>query len=138
MCRELAPLVEQWLELARGGGSTLWGKPRAKAASGQGDAEQAEAAVGRMLTSLGPMPGAEVPSERAIWVAALICPCGARGPTPPFGPCTHAEGPMGATPEPPRPGPAQARTARRGRCSTFARRCSRRRMARRTGQMATR
>ena len=84
--RELAPLVEQWLELARGGGSTLWGKPRAKAASGQGDAEQAEAVVGRMLTSLGPMPGAEVPSERAIWVAALICPFGARGPAPPSDP----------------------------------------------------
>lgn len=31
---------------------------------------------GRMLASLGPMPAAERPSERAIWVAALICPCG--------------------------------------------------------------
>ena len=73
--RELAPLVEQWLELARGGGSTLWGKPRAARAGGGGDGG-AEAAVGRMLASLGPMPAAERPSERAIWVAALICPCG--------------------------------------------------------------
>ena len=63
--RELAPLVEQWLELARGGGSTLWGKPRAASAGGGGDGG-AEAAVGRMLASLGPMPPPERPSERAI------------------------------------------------------------------------
>ena len=66
-------MVEQWLELARGGGSTLWGEPRAVSLGAGG----AEAAVGRMLASLDPMPAAERPSERAIWVAALICPCGA-------------------------------------------------------------
>lgn len=80
--RELGPLVETWLELARGGGSTLWGRPRAQAKLMSGGVDPADAsrlqnATDRMLADLGPMPGLDRPSERALWAAALINPCGA-------------------------------------------------------------
>jgi len=81
--RELGPLVATWLELARGGGSTLWGKPRERAQSMWGgvdpDVDKAAlaAAVDRMLSDLGELPGPDRPSERALWVAALINPSGA-------------------------------------------------------------
>ena len=88
--RELTVLVRQWEELARGGGVTLWGKPRnaasaaasapasapatAAATDGELDADAAavDAAVTSLLESLGSLPGLESPSERALWVAALI------------------------------------------------------------------
>ena len=81
--RELGSLVETWLDLVRGGGSTLWGRPRAAEPVSSGDAgeqpeiEEIEEALGRMLSDLGELPGIEQPSERALWVAALINPCGA-------------------------------------------------------------
>ena len=82
--RELGSLVKIWLELVRGGGSTLWGKSRREAAPSSGgvdplDAARRESVVSRMLADLGEMPGVDQPSERALWVAALINPCGADG-----------------------------------------------------------
>lgn len=79
--RELTLLIKQWEELARGGGVTLWGKPRrgtdaAAASDGQlADADAAaavDAAVTALLNSLGALPDLEYPSERALWAAALI------------------------------------------------------------------
>lgn len=76
--RELTLLVRQWEELARGGGVTLWGKPRQQQSStgtgsvGQGNAEDTDAAITALLESLGPFPDPSQPSERALWVASLI------------------------------------------------------------------
>lgn len=75
--RELTVLVQQWEELARGGGVTLWGKPRRQPSLHAGsadhdDAEDTNAAVTALLDSLGPFPEPNKPSERALWVAALI------------------------------------------------------------------
>lgn len=80
--RELGPLVQQWIELASGGGETLWGRKRDDSSPSSGGVDPAEqdkleAVVQRMLDNLGEMPGVERPSERALWVAALINPCGA-------------------------------------------------------------
>lgn len=71
---ELTPLVREWIELASGGGETLWGRERGGDPVTRRDLK---AAVGRMLGALGEIPGVERPSERALWVAALINPCGA-------------------------------------------------------------
>lgn len=80
--RELGPLVQQWVEIASGGGETLWGRKRDGASPSSGGVDPAEqpeleTVVQRMLDNLGEMPGVERPSERALWVAALINPCGA-------------------------------------------------------------
>ena len=79
--RELDPIANQWLDLARGGGANLWGTDRTEASPSSGGLARPPAdtsrAVDRMLASLGPMPGPASPSERALWVAALINPCGA-------------------------------------------------------------
>ena len=81
--RELTLLIRQWEELARGGGVTLWGKPRRDTAAvtaasedqqlADADAAAAvDAAVTALLDSLGELPDLEFPSERALWAAALI------------------------------------------------------------------
>ena len=80
--RELGSLVGAWLELARGGGATLWGTDRASASARWGGVDPSSrpdraAALERMLKDLGEMPPAGRPSERALWVAALLNPCGA-------------------------------------------------------------
>lgn len=82
LARELSPLVEQWLELARGDGATLWGKQRSAASTSWGgvdpvDKVRLNEVVDRMLSTLGEMPSIDRPSERALWIAALCNPCGA-------------------------------------------------------------
>ena len=70
VARELNLLVDTWLELVRGGGETLWGRKRGR----ERDWSHI-AAVNRMMADLGELPGISRPSERALWVAALINPC---------------------------------------------------------------
>ena len=80
--RELGPLVSQWLDLARGGGTDLHGQPRQPRSSGAPSSgapsspEADGAAVSKMLAELGELPAVDRPSERALWVGALINPAG--------------------------------------------------------------
>ena len=57
----LEPLVSDWSELVRGG------------------RERAPGQLDRVMEDIGPMPPAEKPSQRALWVAALINPLPALG-----------------------------------------------------------
>jgi len=62
VARELGPLVERWFELlAR-------------------KYDDGDSAAARARAMLGDMPGIDRPSERALWVAALINPCGFGAP----------------------------------------------------------
>ncbi len=61
-CAALEPLVDEWLGLVRYPGP-----------------ERTPGQVDRILQQIGPMPPAELPSKRALWVAALL------NPLPPLG-----------------------------------------------------
>ena len=71
--RELGALVERWLSLTAGSGGTDLG---GRSQQGEGSDAEPESVVAHLLADLGELPSADCPSQRALWVVALINPFG--------------------------------------------------------------